>query len=94
LVVTGDDGLIVADAVMDNVRGDAVAALAASLAVRMSRACRAAGVGAPHFIQLQAADGTLLAVPTADVVIVVVGDRDVNVGLVRLEMMHAAEMVA
>jgi predicted regulator of Ras-like GTPase activity (Roadblock/LC7/MglB family) len=93
LVVTGDDGLIVADAVMENIRGDAVAALAASFAGRMSRACYATGVGVPHFVQLQAANGTLLVMPAADVVIVVVADKDVNVGLVRLEMLHAAELV-
>lgn len=94
LIVTGDDGLIVADAVMENVRREAVAPLAASLAGRMSRACRAAGVGAPQFVQMQAAGGTLLAMPAAEgVVIVVVGDKNVNVGLVRLEMQHAMETV-
>lgn len=94
MIVTGEDGLIVADAVMDNVRREAVAALAASLAVRMTRACRSAGIGPPGFVHLQSREGTLLAMPTArDVVVVVVGDRKVNVGLVRLEMQQAVEIV-
>ena len=95
IIVTGDDGLIVADAVMDNVRREAVAALAASLVVRMTRACKSAGIGPPKFVHLQSRKGTLLAMPTArDVVVVVVADREVNVGLVRLEMQQAAELVS
>jgi predicted regulator of Ras-like GTPase activity (Roadblock/LC7/MglB family) len=94
LVVTAGDGLIVADTVMDSIRREAVAALAASLAVRMARACQVAGVGREQFIHLQCVEGTLLAMPASeDVVVVVVGDRNVNVGLVRLEMQQAAEMM-
>ncbi len=94
LVVTSADGLIVADTVMDTVRGEAVAALAASLAVRMARACQAAGVGRQQFLHLQCAGGTLLAMPAGeDVVVVVVGERNLNVGLVRLEMQQAAETI-
>lgn len=94
LVVTSADGLIVADTVMDTVRREAVAALAASLTVRMTRACQAAGVGRQQFLHLQSAEGTLLAMPAGeDVVVVVVGERNLNVGLVRLEMQQAAETI-
>jgi predicted regulator of Ras-like GTPase activity (Roadblock/LC7/MglB family) len=95
LVVTGDDGLIVADAVMEDVRSHAVAALAASLMARMSRACHSAGVGPPHFVHLQSQNGTLLVMPASrEVVVVVVADRNVNVGMVRLEMHQALETVS
>ncbi len=94
LVVTSDDGMIVADALMEGVRGNAIAALAASLALRFGDAARKTGVGAPHFLQLQAAEGTLLVVPgPTGVLVVVVGDRELNVGLARLEMLRVAEVV-
>lgn len=94
LVVHADDGMIVADALMEGVRGNAIAALAASLARRFGDAARTTGVGAPHFLQLQADEGTLLAVPgPTGVLVVVVGDRRVNVGLARLEMLRVAEVV-
>ena len=94
LVVTGDDGMIVADALMEGVRGSAIAALAASLALRFGNAARTTGVGAPHFYHLQAAEGTLLVVPgPTGVLVVVVGDPELNVGLVRLEMLRVAEVV-
>ncbi len=94
LVVSGDDGMIVADALMEGVRGNAIAALAASLALRFGDASRNAGVGEPHFLQLQAAEGTLVVVPgPSGVLVVVIGDRELNVGLVRLEMLRVAEVI-
>ena len=94
LVVTADDGMIVADALMEDVRGNAIAALAASLAQRFGGAARKTGVGAPHFLHLQAAEGTLVVVPgPTGVLVVVVGDRELNVGLARLEMLRVAEVV-
>jgi predicted regulator of Ras-like GTPase activity (Roadblock/LC7/MglB family) len=79
---------------MEGVRGNAIAALAASLTLRLGNAAKAAGVGTPHFLQLHAADGTLLVVPgPTGVLIVVIGDNELNVGLARLEMLRVAEVV-
>lgn len=94
MLVARDDGLVVAETSMENVRGSAVAALAASLAKRMARATDAADAGTVSFLHLQATDGTLLVVPApASMILVVVADPDVNVGLARLEMLSAAETV-
>ena len=71
-----------------------LAALAASIALRFGNAAQTTGVGAPHFYHLQASEGTLVVVPgPSGVLVVVVGDRDLNVGLVRLEMLRVAEVV-
>lgn len=95
MLVAGEDGLVVAESVMEGVRGNAVAALAASLAKRLRKACEAAGGGVPQFVHLQGETGTLVAVPAPDgVLVVAVGDQDVNIGLLRLEMRRAAESVA
>ena len=94
LVVSGDDGMIVADALMEGVRGNVIAALAACLALRLGQAAKKSGVGSPHFLQLQAREGTLVVVPgPAGVIVVVIGDRELNVGLARLEMLRVAEVV-
>ncbi|MHC5066765.1 MAG: roadblock/LC7 domain-containing protein, partial [Planctomycetota bacterium] len=86
--------LVIADAVMEGVRRGAVAALTASLANRMGKATLGAGIGEANFVHLQAESGALLAMPAPDGVLVVVfADRDVNVGLARLEMLRAAEAV-
>ena len=95
MLVAGHDGLVVAESLMEGVRGNAVAALAASLMQRLRSAAEAGGVGPPHFLHLQASGGTLLAVPAPeDMLLVTVADAGVNVGLVRLEMLRAVEDVA
>jgi predicted regulator of Ras-like GTPase activity (Roadblock/LC7/MglB family) len=94
LMVTGEDGLVIADTVMEGVRRDAVAALAASLSTRMTKAAARAGVGEQQFLHLQAEQGALLTMPASDgVLVVVLAEKEVNVGLVRLEMLRAVEVV-
>jgi len=95
MLVSGDDGLVVAEQLMEGIKGTAVAALAASLAGRLRRAMEGAGIGASVFWHLQAEHGALLVVPAASgILVVAVTEPDVNVGLVRLELLRAAEAAA
>jgi predicted regulator of Ras-like GTPase activity (Roadblock/LC7/MglB family) len=100
MLVTADDGLVVAEQLMEGIKGGAVAALAASLAGRLRRAMEAAGTGGSVFWHLQAEQGALLVVPAGNVpangegggiLVVAVAEPDVNIGLVRLELLRAAE---
>ncbi len=92
MLVAGDDGLVVAEQLMEGIKGSAVAALAASLANRLRRAMDAAGVGGAQFWHLQCDQGALLVVPgDSGMLVVAVTEPDVNVGLVRLELLRAAE---
>lgn len=94
MLVAGDDGLVVAEHLMEGIKGPAVAALAASLGGRLRRAMEAAGLGTSVFWHLQADKGTLLVVPAASgILVVAVAEHDVNIGLVRLELLRAAEAV-
>jgi predicted regulator of Ras-like GTPase activity (Roadblock/LC7/MglB family) len=95
MLVSGDDGLVIAEQLMEGIKGSAVAALAASLAGRLRRAMDAAGLGETVFWHLQADHGTLLVVPAASgILVVAVAEPDVNIGLVRLELLRAVEAVA
>lgn len=95
MVVAGADGLVVAENLMEGIKGTAVAALAASLATRLGRAMEAGGVGGGVFWHLQAERGALLVVPArSGMLIVAVAEPGVNAGLVRLELLRAAESVA
>ena len=95
MLVSADDGLVVAEQLMEGIKGSAVAALAASLAGRLRRAMEAAGIGASVFWHLQGEKGALLVVPTGTngggILVVAVAEPDVNIGLVRLELLRAAE---
>ena len=94
MLVSMEDGIVVAEHLMEGIKGPAVAALAASLANRLRKAMEAAGVGTSVFWHLQCEGGALLVVPgAAGVLVVAVAEPDVNVGLVRLELLRAAEAV-
>jgi len=94
MLVAGDDGLVIAEQLMEGIKGPAVAALAASLATRLRRAMGAAGVGDSLFWHLQCDRGALLVVFSGSgELVVAVAEADVNVGLVRLELLRAAESV-
>jgi predicted regulator of Ras-like GTPase activity (Roadblock/LC7/MglB family) len=94
MLVAGDDGLVIAEQLMEGIKGPAVAALAASLATRLRRAMGAAGVGNSLFWHLQCDRGALLVVFSGSgVLVVAVAEAEVNVGLVRLELLRAAESV-
>ena len=95
MLVSAEDGLVIAEQLMEGIKGSAVAALAASLAGRLRRAMEAAGLGTSVFWHLQAEQGTLLVVPAASgVLVVAVAEPDVNIGLVRLELLRAGVAVA
>jgi len=94
MLVSAEDGIVVAEQLMEGIKGPALSALAASLATRLRRAMEAAGVGASVFWHLQAEQGALLVVPTpSSAPCSAVAEPDVNVGLVRLELLRAAEVV-
>ena len=94
MLVAGDDGLVIAEQLMEGIKGPAVAALAASLATRLRRAMGAAGVGDSLFWHLQCDKGALLVVFSGSgVLVVAVAEAEVNVGMVRLELLRAAESV-
>jgi predicted regulator of Ras-like GTPase activity (Roadblock/LC7/MglB family) len=90
MLVAQDDGLVVAESLMEGIRGNAVAALAASLATRLGRAADAAGAGTQRFVHVAAERGGLLLMPVPEgLLLVTLTDRQVNVGLARLEMQRA-----
>lgn len=94
MLVSTEDGLVIAEQLMEGIKGGAVAALAASLAGRLRRAMEAAGTGASVFWHLQAEQGAILVVPGdagGGILVVAVAEPDVNIGLVRLELLRAAE---
>jgi predicted regulator of Ras-like GTPase activity (Roadblock/LC7/MglB family) len=95
VLVAADDGIVVAESLMEGVDGRTAAALVASLAMRLRRAAEAAGRRPPAFLHLQAERGSVLAVPCGmDLLLVAIVGPDANVGLARLELFEAAGKLA
>lgn len=91
LIASAADGIVVAEQLMDGIDGRAVAALTGSMVTRLARTAGGAGLGAPVFLHLRGEDGSILAAPAADdLVLVAVAGREANLGLARLEMLDAA----
>lgn len=90
LLISGTDGLVVAERLMDGIDGRAIAALAASLLQRLGRATAGAGMRIPTFVHLRGNTGSVLAAPGRnDLVLVAVLGLEGNLGLARVEMLDA-----
>jgi predicted regulator of Ras-like GTPase activity (Roadblock/LC7/MglB family) len=95
VLVAADDGIVIAESLMEGVDGRAAAALVASLAMRLRRAAEAAGRRTPTFLHLQAERGSVLAAPCGmDLLLVAIVGPDANLGLARLELLDAAGKLA
>lgn len=95
LVVSEHDGLVIESSLRFGQDGDRVAALAASMYRKARLSAAAACLGAVAFVQLDADRGRICAVGgRSDLVIVVVAEPGANVGLIRVELFKALEMLA
>ena len=91
LIVSEADGIIVDSTLQVGVRGNVVAALAASLYRKARLSSHAAGLGDASFLQLEAKQGRICAAGRGDLVLVTVAESRANVGLIRVEMLKALE---
>jgi uncharacterized protein len=93
LVVSERDGIAIDSNLQIGQSGDRLAALAAFLFRKARLSAKAAGMGAVSFLQLEAPAGRICAVGGGSLVLVVVAEAAVNVGLVRVELLRAAEVL-
>ena len=92
MLANRDEGIVVSEAVMEDVDSGALAALASSLARRLETAAAAAQGGTAGFFHLQATNGALFVAPAGpELLLIVIADKGVNVGRARLEMTRVAE---
>ena len=91
LIVETEAGVPVLAELAEGVEGNAVAALASSLFRRTSRAAQTAEFGRLRTLQLEAAAGHVIVASGGDMLVVVIADKDAQLGQVRLEAQRAAE---
>lgn len=93
LVVSERDGIVVDCNLQVGQEGDRVAALAASLYRKSRLSARAAGLGHAAFMQLDAEEGRVCVAGRGDLLLVIVAQPSANVGLIRVEMLRAVEVL-
>ncbi|MBL8997436.1 MAG: roadblock/LC7 domain-containing protein [Gemmatimonadetes bacterium] len=91
LLVSEEDGIVVEGTAQIGVSTAAFAALTASLYRKSARASEAAGFGTVAFFELEAERGRVLAAGRNGLLMVAVAEPRVNVGLLRVELLRAAE---
>jgi len=90
VVVDAQDGIALAGALRDGEDGDALAALAGAVMMRLVRGSDAAGLGPARLVYLRGDDGLLCAAPFGGTLLIaVLADRSANLGLVRLALLDA-----
>lgn len=94
LLVSASDGIVVESVLQVGVNANAFAALSASLYRKARRAGDSAGFGEVGFFELEAEGGRVLMAGTGDLLLVTVAETRVNVGLLRVELLRAAEALA
>ena len=94
LVVAIRDGLVVDGRVHVGIRGEAVAALAASLYRRACSATGGNGTTGVMFVELEAEAGRIFIAGKSELVLMAVVESRANTGQVRLAVRRAADELA
>lgn len=91
MLISLEDGIVVAEAALEGQDTAAAAALAARLAVRLAALPRVLGHPPFSLVLLQAEGGQLFAAPGGEgLLLAAVTAPDVNIGQVRLALLDAA----
>ncbi len=91
LVVAEEDGIVVDGTAHVGVGSNAFAALTASLYRKAARAADSAGFGDVSYFELEAERGRVCAAGRHGLIVVAVAEPRVNIGLLRVELLRAAE---
>jgi len=93
-LLVSDDGMVIALDFKGDVDGDMVAALTASLVKTMGSSLEKIGREPLTQASIEGSNGNVFLFNTGYGILVVMAEKDVNVGLIRLEMRNAAERIA
>lgn len=92
-LLVGRDGLVVQSLMIDEEDAEVLGAMAASTFDNIARTTERLGIGRLNDSIVSAAEGSLQIREAGELVLVVICERSVNTGLVRLAMARAARRV-
>jgi uncharacterized protein len=92
-LLVGKDGLVVASTLMDEEDAEILGAMSAAVFGEIDKATRRIGVGALVDSIIDAEQGSILMLEGRDLILVVITQRMVNLGLVKMEMRRAAKRI-
>lgn len=88
-MVVGNDGIVIAADLDASYEGDTVGALAASITANINKSMDRLQTSPPQQVTIEAEDGKLFFTDAGLGILVVTTNKNVNIGLVRLEIKNA-----
>ena len=92
-MLVGADGIIIAADLESTLEDDTVGALSASIVANVSKAMERLNNESPRQITVEAEHGKLFLADAGLGILTVIAEKDVNVGLVRLEIKNALSKI-
>ncbi|GAB4109469.1 MAG: roadblock/LC7 domain-containing protein [Roseiflexaceae bacterium] len=92
-LLVGKDGLVVASTLMDEEDAEILGAMSAAVFGEIDKSTKRIGVGTLIDAIIDAEQGSILMLESRDLILVVITQRMVNLGLVKMEMRRAAKRI-
>ncbi len=92
-LLVGKDGLVVSSSLLEAEDAEVLGAMSAAIFAEVYKAARRIGVGRVVDTVITASEGAILMMEAEDLLLVVLTQRNVNVGLIKIEMRRAARRI-
>lgn len=92
-LLVGKDGLVVASTLMDEEDAEILGAMSAAVFGEIDKATKRIGIGMLMDSIIDAEQGSILLLESKELILVVITQRMVNLGLVKMEMRRAAKRI-
>lgn len=88
-MVVGNDGIVIAANLQENMEDDTIGALAASITANIHKSLERLQSSPLTHVTIEADDAKLFFSDAGLGILVVTAEKEVNIGLIRLEIKHA-----
>lgn len=93
-LLVGKDGLVVASTLLDTEDAEVLGAMSAAVYGEIDKSTKRIGVGTLVDAIIDAREGSILLLEAKDLILVVITQRVVNLGLIKMEMRRAARRIS
>ncbi|GAC1360836.1 MAG: roadblock/LC7 domain-containing protein [Herpetosiphon sp.] len=93
-LLVGKDGLVVASTLVEGEDAEVLGAMSAAVYGEIDKSTKRIGIGTLVDAIIDAQQGSILLLEAKELILVVITQRSVNLGLVKMEMRRAAKRIA
>jgi predicted regulator of Ras-like GTPase activity (Roadblock/LC7/MglB family) len=92
-LLVGKDGLVVSSTLLEDEDAEVLGAMSAAMFGSVAKAAERIGIGMLRDTIIEATEGSIQLIEAEDLILVVIAERGVNLGMIRIEMRKAAKRV-